>query len=114
MDVGVDGGTAGDAARGHVGVILWVDILKALPWHTRAELWGRGDTCQGVLLYYVLPPPPENAMFAEFTNGIYLNTVLTWGPVNVGPVGDLFVGALALGPAVWGHQGAGGGLRAGH
>lgn len=46
MDVGVDGGTAGNAARGHVGVILWVDILKALPWHTRAELWGRGDTCQ--------------------------------------------------------------------
>lgn len=42
VDVGVDGGTAGDAARGHVGVILWVDILKALPWHTRAELWGGG------------------------------------------------------------------------
>lgn len=40
MDVGVDGGTAGDTARGHVGVILWVDILKALPWHTGAELWG--------------------------------------------------------------------------
>ena len=37
MDVGVDGGTAGDAARGHVGVILRVDVLKALPWHTWAE-----------------------------------------------------------------------------
>lgn len=39
MDVGVYGGTAGDAARGHVGVILWVNVLKALPWHTWAELW---------------------------------------------------------------------------
>lgn len=38
MDVGVDGGTAGDAARGHVGVILRVDVLKTLPWHTGAEL----------------------------------------------------------------------------
>lgn len=37
VDVGVDGGTAGDAAGGHVGVILWVDVLKALPWHTWAE-----------------------------------------------------------------------------
>lgn len=37
MDVGVDGGPAGDAARGRVGVILWVDVLKALPWHTWAE-----------------------------------------------------------------------------
>lgn len=53
-------------------------------------------------------------MFAEFMNGIYLNIVLTWGPVNVGPIGDLFVGALALAPAVWGHQGTGGGLRTGH
>lgn len=41
MDVGVDGGTAWDAARGHVGVILWVNVLQALPWHTWAELWGR-------------------------------------------------------------------------
>ena len=40
MDVGVDGGTAGDAAGGHVGVILRVDVLKALPWHTWAELYG--------------------------------------------------------------------------
>lgn len=40
MDVCVDGGTAGDATRGHVGVILRVNILKALPWHTWAELWG--------------------------------------------------------------------------
>lgn len=38
MDVGVDGGTAGDAARGHVGVILWVDVLKTLPGDTWAEL----------------------------------------------------------------------------
>lgn len=38
VDVGVDGGTTGDAARGHIGVILWVDVLKALPWHTWAEL----------------------------------------------------------------------------
>lgn len=45
---------------------------------------------------------------------MYLHLVLTWGPVNVVPVGDLLVGALALAPAVWGHQGAGGGLRAGH
>lgn len=38
MDVGVDGGTAGDAARGHIGVILGVDVLKAFPWHPWAEL----------------------------------------------------------------------------
>lgn len=38
MDVGVDGGTAGNTARGHVGVILGVNVLKALPWHTWAEL----------------------------------------------------------------------------
>lgn len=38
VDVGIDGGTTGDTARGHVGVILWVDVLKALPWHTWAEL----------------------------------------------------------------------------
>lgn len=38
VDVGVDGGTAGDAARGHVGVILRVDVLKALPWDAWAEL----------------------------------------------------------------------------
>lgn len=38
VDVGVDGGTAGDAARGHVGIIFWVDVLKAFPWHTWAEL----------------------------------------------------------------------------
>lgn len=37
MDVGVDGGTTGDAARGHVGIILRVDVLKALPWYTWAE-----------------------------------------------------------------------------
>lgn len=40
MDVGVDGWTTGDTARGHVGVILRVDVLKALPWHTWAELYG--------------------------------------------------------------------------
>lgn len=40
-----------------------------------------------------------------------VNLVLTWGPVNVGPVGYLFIWALALAPAVRGHQGAGGGLR---
>lgn len=39
VDVGVDGGTAGDTSRGHVGVILGVDVLKALPRHPRAELW---------------------------------------------------------------------------
>lgn len=38
VDVGVDGGTAGDTARGHVGVILRVDVLKALPWHAWTEL----------------------------------------------------------------------------
>lgn len=38
MDVGVDSWTTRDTARGHVGVILRVDILKALPWHTWAEL----------------------------------------------------------------------------
>lgn len=38
MDVGVDGGTGGDAARGHVRVVLRVNVLKALPWHTWAEL----------------------------------------------------------------------------
>lgn len=43
MDVGVNGGTAGDAARGHVGIILWVNVLKALPWHTGAEFWGTRD-----------------------------------------------------------------------
>jgi len=41
VDVGVDGGAAGDAARGHVGVILGVDVLKALPWNTWAELYNR-------------------------------------------------------------------------
>lgn len=45
---------------------------------------------------------------------MYLHLVLTWGPVDVGPIGDLFIGALALAPAVLGHHGAGGGLRAGH
>lgn len=40
--------------------------------------------------------------------------VVTGGPVDVGPVGDLLVGALGLTPAVWGHQCAGGGVRAGH
>lgn len=43
MDVGVDGGTTGDTARGHVGIILRVDVLKALPWHAWAEFWGAGD-----------------------------------------------------------------------
>lgn len=38
VDVGVDGGAVGDAAWSHVGVILGVDVLEALPWHTRAEL----------------------------------------------------------------------------
>lgn len=38
VDVGVDGWTAGDAARGHIGVILRVDVLKAFPWHPGAEL----------------------------------------------------------------------------
>ncbi|TNN71020.1 hypothetical protein EYF80_018836 [Liparis tanakae] len=41
VDVGVHGGAAGDAARGHVGVILGVDVLKALPRHTWAELYTR-------------------------------------------------------------------------
>lgn len=39
LDVSVDGGPTGDAARGHVGVSLRVDILETLPGHTRAELW---------------------------------------------------------------------------
>lgn len=38
VDVGVNRGPAGDAARGHVGIIFWVDVLKAFPWHTWAEL----------------------------------------------------------------------------
>lgn len=38
MNIRVNSGTAGDAARGHVGVVLRVDVLKALPWHTWAEL----------------------------------------------------------------------------
>lgn len=42
-----------------------------------------------------------------------INCILTRGPVNVGPIGDLFTGALALAPAVWSHQGAGRRLRAG-
>lgn len=50
----------------------------------------------------------------ELTDGIVSKMVLTWGPVNVGAVGELFVGALALAPTVWAHQGAGGGLGAGH
>lgn len=43
-----------------------------------------------------------------------MNRVLTWGPVNIGPIRDLLVGALALAPAIWGHQGAGGRLRTRH
>jgi len=39
LDVGVDGGPVGDAARGHVGVRLRVDVLEALPRHPGAELW---------------------------------------------------------------------------
>lgn len=50
----------------------------------------------------------------EVLSNTYLHLILTWGPVNVGPIGDLLIGALALTPAVWGHQGAGGGLGAGH
>lgn len=38
VDVGVDSGTAGDTARGHIGVILRVNVLKALPRHPWAEL----------------------------------------------------------------------------
>lgn len=38
LDVGVDGGAAGDTSWGHVGVVLGVDILQALPRHPRAEL----------------------------------------------------------------------------
>lgn len=38
LDVGVDGGATGDAARSHVGVSLRVDILETLPGHTGAEL----------------------------------------------------------------------------
>lgn len=38
VDVGVDGGAAGDAARRHVGVVLRVNVLQALPRHARAEL----------------------------------------------------------------------------
>lgn len=38
VDVGVDGGTARDTARSHVWVIFRVDVLKALPWYTWAEL----------------------------------------------------------------------------
>jgi len=38
MDVGVDGGPAGDTAGGHVRVGLRVNILEALPGHTGAEL----------------------------------------------------------------------------
>lgn len=38
MNVCVNSGAAGDAARGHVGVVLRVDVLKALPWHAWAEL----------------------------------------------------------------------------
>lgn len=39
LDVGVYGGPAGDAARGHVGVGLRVNILETFPGNTRAELW---------------------------------------------------------------------------
>jgi len=38
LDVGVDGGPTGDAARSHVGVILRVDILEALPRYPRTKL----------------------------------------------------------------------------
>lgn len=38
LDVGVDGGATGNASWGHVGVVLRVNILQALPWHPRAEL----------------------------------------------------------------------------
>lgn len=38
LDVSVDGGPTGDAARGHVGVGLRVDILEALPGNARAKL----------------------------------------------------------------------------
>lgn len=37
LDVGVDGGTAGNTSWGHVGVSLRVDVLQSLPWHSRAE-----------------------------------------------------------------------------
>lgn len=39
LDVGVNGGPAGDTAGGHIGVRLRVDILEALPGNTGAELW---------------------------------------------------------------------------
>lgn len=38
LDVGVDGGSTGDAAWSHVGVGLGVYILKALPGYTRTKL----------------------------------------------------------------------------
>lgn len=38
LDVGVDSGPTRDTAGGHVRVSLGVDILEALPRHTRAEL----------------------------------------------------------------------------
>lgn len=37
LDVGVDGGSAGNASWGHVGVSLRVDVLQALPWYSGAE-----------------------------------------------------------------------------
>ena len=42
VDVGVDGGAAGHAARGHVGVGLGVNVLQALPGDSRAELCEKG------------------------------------------------------------------------
>lgn len=59
-------------------------------------------------------PMWDDSRCEEVLSNIYLHLILTWGPVNVGPIGDLLIGALALAPAVWGHKRAGGRLRAGH
>lgn len=40
--------------------------------------------------------------------------LLTWWPADVGPIGHLVVGILALAPAVWGHQWTGRRLSALH
>lgn len=47
MDVSVDGRAAGHTAGGHVGVILGVNVLQALPWDTRAELWRENTEIKG-------------------------------------------------------------------
>lgn len=52
LDVGVDGGPAGDAAGGHIRVGLRVNILEAFPRHTRAELWKSKVKCLEMLFPY--------------------------------------------------------------